>query len=157
MSTRGGHGGGRQGSKRDASSNHHAGESGGDAKRARLPNRPHTGAPTVRDLITDTLAPLANAYWAPGTGEHAAFDPQIIESIYSKHLAPSNEKTAARMQYEEERKGGQAEEDDELRRLQAEEEAEQTDLEHQRAQRLLLLELSAYLEKSVTRSAPGHA
>ena len=155
MSHRGGHHGGgqrhggkhahpqagRSGGGGDQSQHGHGHGDESAAKRQRLPPRASAHTLTVRDLITDTLAPLANQYWAPGAAAHAPFDPQIIESVYAQHLAPTNAKATQRL--EREAKGEKQEEG-----ADAEEEAEQIQLETQRAQRLLLLELSAYLEKS---------
>lgn len=124
------------------------------SKRARSHTAKHAHhAPTVRDLITDELAPLANQYWAPGADKLQGFEPAIIDNIYSQHLAPKNSKAQLREEKEAERQaaGDAAEPIDEEERRQAdeEEEREQAQIEAQRSQRLLLLELSAYLEKSV--------
>jgi hypothetical protein len=117
------------------------------SKRARPhPHPPRTHAPTVRDLITDELAPLANQYWAPGAPALREFEPAIIDNVYTQHLAPVNTKAKER---EERKNAGEELEEQEARREEEEEEREQAQIETQRAHRLLLLELSAYLEKSV--------
>src|SRR4051794_16030130 len=104
-------------SKRAAvpSSNPDASATPSAAKRSRpsrLPRIGGSGAPTVRDLITDTLAPLANAYWAPGAPELQPFDPQIIETIYREHLAPENSKAKERQQREEQKEAAPMETED---------------------------------------------
>jgi hypothetical protein len=48
--------------------------------------RTTSSAPTVEDIIHDSLTPICNEYWAPGNKEQKPYDPQVIEDIYSKEL-----------------------------------------------------------------------
>lgn len=149
---------GSRGSKRPQGDNSSGPVSSGGAssseqqqKRARPSGPRHAHAPTVRDLITDELAPLANRYWAPGAPALEAFEPQIVDNIYTHHLAPANTKAIEREAREAERAaaGDAAEpiDPEAVKQAEDEEEVEQMQIETQRAHRLLLLELSAYLEK----------
>ena len=66
------------------------------SKRLRSDLPPSSRPLTVSDLLSDTLTPLANAYWAPGQAEHAPYDPGLIQRIYASHLAsPSSPSSSA--------------------------------------------------------------
>ena len=58
---------------------------------AKIPQRPGTTKrshrPTVEDVMSDTLTPLANEYWAPGAKNLKPFDPAVIQDIYKKELS----------------------------------------------------------------------
>lgn len=45
-----------------------------------------TFLPTVKDIISDNLTPIANAFWAPGNKDLKPFNPEIIDEIYEKEL-----------------------------------------------------------------------
>lgn len=129
-----------------------------------------SSSPTVSDLLTDQLTPLANSYWAPSLAAGNSllpYDSQIIETIYNQYLVPINKATQQREKIEEEEKSKQSslashKEEGELKdnreiahekwykrqhkKWSDSEEKEQAAIDKTRENRLLLLELSAYLE-----------
>jgi len=144
---------------------------------------PRSTAPSVRDLLSDALAPIAGKYWAAGAGAGAGmggdeaaspapYDPAIIEQIYTTYLHPINVKQRQRLEKEAEKAEKQEtdekdsdsksmdESDDDgsalLKSLSAEE-SEQRRLDTERAQRLLLLEISAYLENYLWKNFDGES
>ena len=42
----------------------------------------------VSDVLSDSLTPIANSYWAPGQPTHLPFDASLIPSLYTSHLTP---------------------------------------------------------------------
>lgn len=128
----------RVGSKRNMSDGD-TGAGSSSSKRSRSDAPRRTFGATVTDLIEDELAPLANQYWATSntSGQVKPFEPTIIDNIYIQHLAPVNTRQAARVEADSE--VSKADEEDEER--------EQAQIDTQRAHRLIILELSGYLEK----------
>lgn len=43
-------------------------------------------APTVQDILSDSLTKLSLEYWAPGSQQKKAFDASIIEQIYKDEI-----------------------------------------------------------------------
>ena len=42
--------------------------------------------PTVKDVLSDSLTPIAQQYWAPGQPRLKPYDPAVIEDIYKREL-----------------------------------------------------------------------
>lgn len=45
-------------------------------------------APTVADILSDSLTKTANSYWAPGNPKLKPFSAALIEKIYREELQP---------------------------------------------------------------------